>query len=147
MIPFGWWATSHAGRAGFDPVATESFTFAQPLGEALLFGMLEPWDRLPGFAIASVWGVVLGAAIGSLLRREFHWEACDDARELRRQLLGAFLMGTGGVLALGCTVGQGFSALSLLTPSAPVAVLSILAGARLGLHVLVEGYSFGRSSG
>jgi hypothetical protein len=147
VVPFGWAATAYAGRAGFDMVPTESFSFAQPMGEALLWGMVGRGDMLPSFAVASVLGVVLGAALGSLIRREFHWEACDDARELRRQLLGAFLMGTGGVLALGCTIGQGLSALSLLSPSAPVVVLSILAGARLGLFVLVEGYSFRRSSG
>ena len=82
--------------------------------------------------------MIAGAALGSLARGEFRWEACDDARELRRQMLGALLMGIGGMLAVGCTIGQGLSAMSLLAASAPVTVLAILAGARLGLFILVE---------
>ncbi|MEM6357799.1 MAG: YeeE/YedE family protein [Pseudomonadota bacterium] len=139
VIPFAWIATSYAGSTGFDVVPLESVSFSQPLGEALLYVMLNPIGTVPGFAVASVIGVVLGASVGSLWRREFHWEACDDARELRRQMLGAIMMGCGGVLALGCTVGQGFSALSVLSPGAPVVVLSIIAGARFGLFLLVEG--------
>ncbi len=139
VVPFGWGITALAGARGFDAVPLETVAFSQPLGEALLYVMLEPAGTLPGFAVAAVGGVVAGAAAGSLLGREFRWEACDDARELRRQLLGAALMGAGGVLAMGCTIGQGLSALSVLSPGAPVVVLSILAGARLGLYVLVEG--------
>ncbi len=139
VVPFSWWATGYAGAAGFDAVPLESVSFSQPLGETLLYTMLTPLGAVPGFAVASVFGVVLGAAIGSLARHEFYWEACDDARELRRQMLGAALMGVGGVLALGCTIGQGLSALSVLSPGAPVVVLSIVAGSRFGLYLLVEG--------
>ncbi|MEO1701560.1 MAG: YeeE/YedE thiosulfate transporter family protein [Pseudomonadota bacterium] len=67
------------------------------------------------------------------------WEACDDARELGRHLAGAFLMGTGGVFALGCTIGQGVSAMSTLSLSAPITMVSIAIGARLGLSFLIEG--------
>lgn len=138
-VPFGWAATTAAGDVGFDVVPVQSLSFAQPMGETLLFGMIEPWGTVPGFAISAVGGVLLGALVGALIRGEIRWEACDDARELRRQMLGAAMMGAGGILALGCTVGQGLSALSVLSPGAPIAVLSILAGARLGLFVLVEG--------
>ena len=70
------------------------------------------------------------------------WEACDDARELSRHLVGAFLMGTGGVFALGCTIGQGVSAVSVMALSAPIAMLSIAFGARMGLSYLLEGSPF-----
>ncbi|MEM7496646.1 MAG: YeeE/YedE family protein [Pseudomonadota bacterium] len=144
VIPFAWAATGYAGGMGFDAVPLESLTFSQPLGESMLYLMLNPFGTMPGFAVSSVLGVVLGAAAGSLARGEFRWEACDDARELRRQFLGAALMGIGGVLALGCTIGQGLSALSVLSPGAPIVVLSIIAGARLGLFVLVEGLAISR---
>jgi len=138
-IAFAWAATSFAGATGFDIVPVEAFSFVAPLGETVLYTMTEPELSVPSFAIASVIGVVGGAALGSLWRGEHRWEACDDARELRRQLAGAALMGVGGVLAVGCSVGQGLSALSVLSTSAPVVILSIFAGARLGLFVLVEG--------
>jgi uncharacterized membrane protein YedE/YeeE len=137
-IAFAWAATSWAAHGGFDLVQVESFSFVAPLGEALMALMSADALALPSFAVASVVGVLVGAALGSVLRGEARWEACDDARELRRQLLGAAMMGLGGVLALGCSVGQGLSALSVLSASAPVVVVSIFLGARLGLYVLVE---------
>jgi uncharacterized protein len=45
--------------------------------------------------------------IGSMIRGLFRWEACEDPRELGRQVGGAALMGIGGVVAMGCSVGQG----------------------------------------
>src|SRR3546814_13210238 len=69
--------------------------------------------------------------------------ACDDARELGRHIAGAVLMGVGGVFAMGCTIGQGVSAASLLAVSAPVAMLSVAFGARLGLAYLLEGSVLG----
>lgn len=138
VVALAWAATSYAANTGFDPVPLEAFSFVAPLGETLLLTMTgEPAEFLD-FSVGAVVGVALGAAIGSAIRREFRWEACDDARELRRQLLGAAMMGVGGVLALGCSIGQGLSALSVLAPSAPVVMAAIFVGARLGLYVLVE---------
>ena len=50
-------------------------------------------------------------------------------------------MGVGAVVAFGCTIGQGFSAFSVLFYGAPVTFLSIIAGAALGLHQLISGIS------
>lgn len=141
-VVFGWTVTARLAAVSFDPVEVEAYSFVAPIGQGLLYVMTAA--NTPDFAIAAVGGVIAGAAIGSLFQREFRWEACDDARELRRQILGAAMMGVGGVLAVGCTIGQGLSAMSLLSASAPVTVLSILAGARLGLFVLVEGAAVGR---
>ena len=91
------------------------------------------------FGVGGTIGVVVGAFIGAIARREFRWEGADDAREMRRHIVGAFLMGTGGVYAGGCTIGQGVSAASLLAISAPVVMLSIWCGAWLGLSFLMEG--------
>ena len=55
-------------------------------------------------------------------------------------MTGAALMGAGAVLAMGCTVGQGLSAFSVLSYSAPVTFLAIIAGAALGLRQLIEGF-------
>ena len=84
-------------------------------------------------------GTILGAAIAANSADDVRWEACDDARELSRHIAGAAMMGFGGVLALGCTIGQGVSAASLLAVSVPVSMLSIIFGARLGLAWLLEG--------
>jgi uncharacterized membrane protein YedE/YeeE len=91
------------------------------------------------FGVGSVMGVLAGAFIGSLIKGHFRWEACDDPRELRRQILGAAMMGVGAVVAAGCSVGQGLSAFSLLAVSAPVTLVSIGIGAALGLKFLILG--------
>lgn len=136
-IVSGWGATAWLARETFAAVPLESHTFATPIGEALIYAMTSTGASL-SFGIGSVAGVIVGALGASLARREFRWEGCDDGRELRRQMVGAFLMGTGGVVALGCSVGQGLTAFSVLAVSAPVVVVSIVAGARLGLFQLLE---------
>jgi uncharacterized membrane protein YedE/YeeE len=140
-VAFGWIGTTLASETTFATVRVESYSFVTPLGDALLYAMTSTGSTLD-FGIGAVVGVIVGAAIGSALKGEFRWEACDDARELRRQILGAFLMGTGGVLALGCTVGQGLTALSVLAPSAVLAIAGIVLGAVIGLRMLVEGRLF-----
>jgi uncharacterized membrane protein YedE/YeeE len=83
--------------------------------------------------------VILGGAIGSFIQDGFRWEACEDPRELRRQMGGAVAMGLGAVLAAGCSVGQGLSALSLLSTTAPIVAASIWIGAWIGLRHLIFG--------
>jgi hypothetical protein len=51
-------------------------------------------------------------------------------------------MGVGGVLAMGCTIGQGITGLSTLAFGSLLAALSILAGGVYGMKYLEEG-SFG----
>ncbi|MEO1774862.1 MAG: YeeE/YedE family protein [Pseudomonadota bacterium] len=137
-IAGAWAATSYAATVGMDAVSVSSFSFVMPLGGTILSSMTGDPLALPGFGVSAVIGVVLGASIGANLREEIRWEACDDARELRRQIAGAVMMGVGGVLAVGCTVGQGLSALSVLSVSAPITIAAMAAGARLGLFALVE---------
>ncbi len=91
--------------------------------------------------VGSVVGVLCGACIGSLGRGHFRWEACEDPRELRRQIGGAALMGAGGAIAIGCSVGQGLSAFSLLAYSAPLTLGAIMIGAWLGLRQLIQGFA------
>ena len=134
----GWIGTTWVAAEAFHPVTVESYTFSAPPGEAIIYLMTASGGGL-SFSVGSIAGVIVGALIGSISRGHFHWEACDDARELGRQLFGAFLMGTGGVIALGCSVGQGLTAFSLLTYSAPIVLVCILIGSVIGLRHLVEG--------
>ena len=141
----GWYVTS-ALADPFAPVRPESLTFVAPLGRTLLIAMGETISQ-SAFAVASVIGVLLGSFAVSTSRRELRWEAFDDQREMRRHLLGALLMGFGGVLARGCTIGQGISAASTLAVTAPVAIIGMIFGARLGLFYLIEGRSNSRRLG
>ena len=133
-----WGGMTYVNRAGFDELGIVSHTFAAPIGESILYAMTASGQTL-SFAIGSVAGVWLGAFVGSLLKGHFRWEACDDPRELRRQIIGAGLMGMGAAFAMGCSFGQGLSAMSVLAYSAPLTLLGIFVGAWLGLRQLVEG--------
>jgi hypothetical protein len=136
----GGWAGSYwVATSGFTDMPVVSHSFSAPVGESLLYAMTGS-ARAPSFAVGSVAGVILGAFIGSLMKGHFRWEACEDPRELRRQIIGAALMGAGAVFAMGCTIGQGVSAFSVLAFSAPVVFLSIVAGAALGLRQLIAGF-------
>lgn len=136
-VAFGWLATSIAvERLDLDRV--ESLTFVAPVGRLLLQVMIEPMRGVE-FGVSSVIGVALGSAAVALARTEMRMEAFDDGREMRRHLLGAMLMGMGGVLAKGCTIGQGLSAGSTLAVTMPLFVIGVLLGAKLALDYLLEG--------
>ncbi len=137
-IVAGWFVTGYLANDPFDPHRLESFTFTGPPGDTLVYVMTATGASLQ-FGVGAVTGVILGATITTLAQRHFRWEACDDAREMRRQILGGALMGFGGVTAVGCTVGQGLSAASLLAFTAPIALAAMFCGAWLGLQILVYG--------
>jgi hypothetical protein len=123
-----WVATQRLRR-----MARASHSFTAPIGETIHYAMFSS-GLAPKFGMGSVLGVILGGAIGSFIQDGFRWEACEDPRELRRQMGGAVAMGLGAVLAAGCSVGQGLSALSLLSTTAPIVAASIWIGAWIGLR-------------
>lgn len=137
-ITWGWIVTGIIVSDPFHPYPLENFTFSGPTGDTIIYFMTMSGASLK-FGIGAVVGVVVGAAVTSVSLMQFRWEACDDAREMRRQIFGGALMGIGGVTAVGCTVGQGISAASVLAWSAPITLLSIFAGAWIGLQYLING--------
>lgn len=141
-IVSGWAGTQWVASNGFSAAPVNSHTFTSPLGETILFLMTSSAGGMT-FGVGSVFGVLCGAFIGSLIKGHFRWEACEDPRELTRQIMGATLMGFGAVLAMGCTIGQGLSAFSLLTLNAPIVFAGIFAGAAVGLRQLITGFSMG----
>lgn len=142
-ISSGFLGTSWVANTGFEPWLVHSHSFTAPVGDTIRYTMASS-GLDPDFAIGSVLGVLIGAFVGSLIRDGFRWEACEDPRELKRQMGGAVLMGFGAVLAAGCSVGQGLSALSLLAFHAPVVAGAMWVGAWLGLRQLILGHGLTR---
>jgi uncharacterized membrane protein YedE/YeeE len=141
LIVAGWYLSGHVGH-GENPdtletvyFATnshtlESMSFVGPLAYGLELLMLWTDQSLHvSFGIASVIGVVLGSFTYAVATRKFRWEGFASLADLRNQLLGALLMGFGGVTALGCTIGQGLSGLSTLALGSFIAVAGIVGGA------------------
>jgi uncharacterized membrane protein YedE/YeeE len=137
IVVGGWWATGIAGYDSFDTRRIESFTFVGPVGETLLYGMLSTALSID-FPIGAVLGFVVGAYVAAVSDGSFRWQIPASAAEFKRRLLGAFMMGFGGIMALGCTIGQGVTGVSTLSVGSVIAIVSIVGGARLGLYWIVE---------
>lgn len=133
----GGWVVTGLAYNSMVTAHIESLSFVAPVGRALLQLMSEQL-RDTSFSVVCVLGVISGSLLVAMSREEFRWEAFDDAREMRRHILGAVLMGTGGVLAKGCTIGQGLSAGSVLALTSPIVIIGIFIGARLGLAILLS---------
>jgi uncharacterized membrane protein YedE/YeeE len=115
----------------------ESLTFVAPLAYSL--EILLYWSdrsQVVTFSVATVLGTVLGAAAAALISKRFSWQGFASTQDLAQHLAGATLMGVGGVVALGCTIGHGLSGLSLLALGSFVSVASILVGGWAGLRYL-----------
>lgn len=138
-VAWGFAATTLLAAASFGAVTVEGPSFTAPVGRTILWLMTSTGGEI-SFSVGSVLGVVLGALVGSLRRGGFRWEACEDPRELGRQVGGAALMGVGGVVAMGCAIGQGLSGFATLAWSGPVTLAAISVGATLGLHQMIAGY-------
>ena len=137
-VASGWIGTHLIAQVGFSGLRPVSHGFTAPVGSTILYFMTSSGQTL-NFGIGSVCGVWAGALTGSLMKGHFRLEACEDPRELQRQITGAVMMGIGGVLAIGCSVGQGISAMALLSINAPLALSSIFIGEYFGLNHLISG--------
>lgn len=147
-----WYISGHIGYLAEHPetleeafIATnsgrmEGLTFVAPQAYALELLMLwSDSSRKLSFGIASLLGVVAGAAFWALRTGTFRWQGFVSLEDTGNHLLGAALMGFGGVTAMGCTVGQGLTGVSTLSLGSFLTVLSIIAGA-----VLMLKFQYGR---
>ncbi len=141
LVPLGWYITGVIGNDDFDPVPLFSFTFVSPSADSIQYLMTYSGATI-NFGIGTVGGVIVGAFLMALATRSFHFEAFTDASDMARHLVGAVLMGFGGITALGCTIGQGITGMSTLAAGSVIALLSILVGGYFGMKYLEEG-SFG----
>lgn len=127
-IACGWLYTASLAHVSFEPVSVLSVTFTGPSADTLMALITEPSVPL-GFSLGLVPGVALGAFASSLIRREFHVEVFDQSTGMVRYVVGAVLMGFGGMLAGGCAVGAGVTGGSVLSLTAWLALLFMWLGA------------------
>ena len=149
IVVAGWYVTGHLGYGenpetletvfhGTNSHTIESMSFVGPTAYSLELLLLWTDKSLhPSFGVASAAGVMLGSAAVAIGSGTFRWEGFASLADLRNQLLGAMLMGFGGVTALGCTVGQGISGLSTLAIGSFIAVAGIVGGSVAMLRLLL----------
>ena len=137
-----WWVSGRLGHLAEHPVtlesvflATNTLTFVAPIAYAVDWLILfSDAGKVLTIGIVSVFGVIAGSAAVALAGRRFRWEGFAGTEDTANHLVGAVLMGVGGVTAMGCTVGQGLSGLSTLALGSFIAMAGILAGAVLALR-------------
>ena len=141
LVTAGWYLSGHIGFAenpdtlemtyfGTNSRTMESLSFVAPTAYSLELLMLWTDKSLHvTFGIATIVGVVLGSLIHAVTSRQFHWEGFASLEDLRNHLMGGILMGFGGVLAMGCTIGQGLTGVSTLALGSFISVAGIVAGA------------------
>ncbi len=135
LVPLGWVGTGFILMDDFDPIALESLSFTSPAADAL-FWTIASTSIPANFGVGLLGGVLIGALTAALIRGQFAWQSFESARQTGRYLSGATLMGVGGVLAGGCTVGAGLSGIPTLSIAAILAIASIGLGGWLAGRVL-----------
>lgn len=108
----------------------ESLSFVAPVAYTIDYLMFfSDTSKVVTIGIAAVLGMITGSAAYALVAGKFRWEGFRDTEDTANHLIGAALMGFGGVTALGCTIGQGLSGVSTLAVGSFIAVAAIIAGA------------------
>jgi len=134
IIPAGWYATGVVGFDDFDPVRFESYTFVGPTGESFMYLMTFTGSTI-NFGIAAVFGVILGSFIYAILTGKFRIETFTNREDMIRHMMGGTVMGLGGVLALGCSIGQGVTGMSTLALGSLISLISIIFGSAITMKV------------
>jgi uncharacterized membrane protein YedE/YeeE len=139
-VVFGWWITGgsigrewkeFADMASVVPsrVQVQSFTFISPMGDSVRY-LLNPGNfSLINFGVMALSGVILGSLLWALISRQFRIEWFASWGDFGNHALGAVLMGVGGVLAMGCTIGQAVTGISTLAVGSILTFLAIVIGA------------------
>lgn len=133
LIALSWWWTGWAAQDPFQPQAPAALSFIAPIAQTQQYLLLSTGSRL-NLGVVLVLGVFCGALVRALLAKEFRWQGFDSTRQTHFSLLGGFMMGVGGVLALGCSVGQGLSGFSTLALTSFFALAGILLGTRWAMR-------------
>jgi uncharacterized protein len=135
----GWLATALAAdEFASSPAQLTSLSFIRPVADAIDWIERSTALGFPGFGAASVFGVLAGGVLTSWWSGQLKLSGFADVGDAKRHISGATAMGIGGVLALGCSIGQGVTGISTLSVQSLIACAAIIAGAVLGLKRLEQ---------
>lgn len=147
LITLLWWISGHLGFVPEDPrtlepvyLATnsrhmESLSTIAPIAFTLdWLLMFSDRSKTLTLGIATVAGILAGAALAAWREGSFRWEGFANVEDLGLHLTGAVCMGVGGIVAMGCTIGQGITGVSTLSVGSALTLAAMVAGAWLGLR-------------
>lgn len=141
-VIIGWYVTGGSmGKEWFEwadfadvrpsRVAVQSYTFISPMGDSVRY-LQQPGNfSLVNFGIVALFGVIVGSFLWSIISKSFRIEWFVNGKDFLNHAVGAVLMGIGGVLSMGCTVGQGITGVSTLALGSILVLVSIIFGCAL----------------
>jgi len=132
LVALGWWISAHVDVDPFDPAALTSLSFIAPVAETFLYLQVAV-GRGMSLGPVVVCGTLVGAFAVALATGRYRLEGFDSPQRLWASIAGGILMGFGGVLAVGCSIGQGLSGLSTLAFASIPACSGIALGTYIGL--------------
>jgi uncharacterized membrane protein YedE/YeeE len=124
MVPAAWFFTSTMGGISFEPVQMKALTFTGPSADTLMLFLTPPGSSLD-FDVGLVPGVFAGAFLAAAFSGQLELQGFRDGRSMRRYLVGASMMGFGGMLAGGCAVGAGVTGASVFAMTAWITLFAI----------------------
>ena len=129
-------AESEEGKpAQGRPLSPQSYTFINPMAQSLGYAGGGFDKTLLTFGVMAFLGVIAGSLLWSLLSRSFRFEWFSSVGDFFNHLIGAILMGFGGTLALGCTIGQGITGISTLATGSFLTFVAIVFGSALTMKI------------
>ena len=119
----------------YPAVGVQSFTFINPMGEALLYTTSGLNSFFLTFGVAALLSTIFGSFVYALISKNLRLEWFANKHDFIRHLIGGILIGIGGVLSLGCTIGQGVTGVSTLALGSIITLISIIFGASLMMKI------------
>ena len=129
-----WYVSGYVGQDDFDPVTPQGMAFIGPTGNSISYLMTFTGAEI-NFGIAIVFGMITGSFLYAIFSGNFRIETFSNKSEMVNHLIGAALMGFGGVLSFGCTIGQGVTGMSTLAVGSILTLISIIFGSALTMKV------------
>ena len=128
LVPAGYLVTTILGGDEFEPSTVESINVTRAGGESLVYLLIWTGAKI-NFGIAFVGGILVGAGVVAVAQGEFKLAGFERPADMLSYASGAALMGVGGVLALGCTIGNGLTGVASLAPTSFIAVPAMVLAA------------------
>ncbi len=137
LVVAGWALTGMAQDDFADvPVALTSLTYVRPAGETIDYMMRFTAFEYASFGVVTTFGALLGGFIGAALKRDLRFKTFANNADTVRNIIGAAIMGIGGVLALGCTLGQAVTGVSTLALGSFITFAFIVIGGMIGMKMM-----------
>jgi uncharacterized membrane protein YedE/YeeE len=139
-VALGWLFTFRVSQSSFELVQVKSISFIGPSADTLM-GLINAPSLQLGFDTGLVPGVFAGSLVAALATREFRIQGFQDGPSMGRYLIGAALMGFGGMLAGGCAVGAGVTGGAIFALTAWIALAAMWAGALVTILLVDERFA------